>query len=136
MPSATRDINLPETLTLLRQKLSQKAKQEPKFRFYALYDRIYRRDTLLAAWWLVLANRGAPGIDGVTVDEIVATDESLGAFLDEIQEALRTKQYQPSPVMYNSNIASALPRSAAFCCRRKPALADAATPNVVRSARK
>jgi hypothetical protein len=72
----------------------------------------------------------------MTVDEIVATDESLGAFLDEIQEALRTKQYQPSPVMYNSNIASALPRSAAFCCRRKPALADAATPNVVRSARK
>ena len=98
MPSAIRDINLPETLTLLRQKLSQKAKQEPKFRFYALYDRIYRRDTLLAAWWLVLANRGAPGIDGVTVDEIVATDESLGAFLDEIQEALRTKRYQPSPV--------------------------------------
>jgi RNA-directed DNA polymerase len=98
VPVAIRGIRLPEKLTLLRQKLSQKAKQEPRFRFYALYDRIYRRDTLLAAWWLVLANRGAPGIDGVTVDEIVATDESLNAFLDEIQEALRTKQYRPDPV--------------------------------------
>jgi RNA-directed DNA polymerase len=98
VPEAIRGIYLPETLTLLRQKLSQKAKQEPRFRFYALYDRIYRRDTLLAAWWLVLANKGAPGIDGVTVEEIVATDDSLGAFLDEIQEALRTKQYRPDPV--------------------------------------
>src|SRR5262249_13876880 len=93
-----RAVALPATLTLLRQELNQKAKQEPRFRFYALYDRIYRRDTLLAAWWLVLANKGAAGIDGVTVEAIAATDEGVTAFLDDLQEALRTKQYRPHPV--------------------------------------
>jgi RNA-directed DNA polymerase len=86
------------TLTLLRRKLSQKAKQEPKFRFYALYDRLYRRDTLQTAWCLVLGNKGAAGIDGVTVQEIGASEETVTAFLDEIQEALRTKQYKPNHV--------------------------------------
>jgi hypothetical protein len=85
-------------LTLLRRKLSQKAKQEPQFRFYTLYDRIWRRDTLETAWCLVLENRGAAGIDGVTVDAIFATEETVNAFLDEIQEALRSHQYRPDPV--------------------------------------
>lgn len=89
---------LSPTLTLLRRKLSQKAKQEPRFRFYVLYDRIWRRDTLETAWHLVLANKGAAGIDGVQIDEIFATEEAVTAFLDEIQEALRTKQYRPDPV--------------------------------------
>jgi RNA-directed DNA polymerase len=89
-------------LSLLRQKLSQKAKQEPKFRFYALYDRIYRWDTLVTAWNQVASNRGAAGVDGVTIQQIVGSgdDETSGLvdFLIELQKELQEKRYQPQPV--------------------------------------
>ena len=89
---------LPAKLSLLRQKLSHKAKQEPRFRFYALYDRIYRLDTLAAAWDLVCANGGAPGSDGVTIEQIVDSVGGPLALVQELQEELRTKRYQPQPV--------------------------------------
>jgi RNA-directed DNA polymerase len=89
---------IPEKLSLLRQKLSQKAKQEPKFRFYTLYDRITRWDTLTTAWLLVRRNHGAPGSDGVSFEQIESSAGGAAAFLKQLQQELQAKQYQPLPV--------------------------------------
>ena len=91
-------IQLPAKLTTLRQRLYRKAKLEPKFRFYALYDRIYRRDVLSSAYRIARANKGKAGVDGASFEDIEASPGGVEGFLGEIQESLRTKTYRPSAV--------------------------------------
>lgn len=92
------ETGLSPSLSSLRQKLGQKAEQEPKFRFYSLYDKISRSDTLQAAWKRVRANKGAPGVDRVSFEAIEAGEEGAQGFVADIQKALRTKTYKPAPV--------------------------------------
>jgi len=89
---------LPEKVFALRQTLYLKAKREPAFRFYALYDRIYRRDVLAAAWDQVAANDGAPGVDGLSIEQVQKSQHGVVGFLNEIHQSLKDRTYQPQPV--------------------------------------
>lgn len=87
---------LPEQLAVWRQKLSRKAKQEKRFRFYSLYGLVSHPVTLRAAWEQVKANRGAAGVDKVSIEQVKAGGEEV--FLAEIEAALRGRTYRPQPV--------------------------------------
>ena len=90
-------LTTPDNIRTLQRKLYRKAKQEPAFRFYALYDKVCRTDILSHAYHLVLANKGSAGIDGITF-KAIRENEGETAFLAELQEALRGKTYEVSPV--------------------------------------
>lgn len=91
---------MPPKLAALRFKLGQKAKQEPEFRFYALYGHLLRVDVLETALATVAARKGCetPGVDGVTMHHIVNAEGGAAAFLANIREELRVKTYRPQPV--------------------------------------
>lgn len=95
---SVREALLPLKLRELRAKLSAKAKREPKFRFYSLYGHLCQPWVLQAAWAQVRANRGAPGVDGVSIEQIERSEESVTALLAEIEQMLRTRTYRPGPV--------------------------------------
>jgi len=90
-------LTTPEKIRTLQRKLYLKAKQEPAYRFHALYDKVYRADILSHAYNLVRANKGSAGIDGRTF-EAIELAEGVTAFLAELEEALRSKTYKPDPV--------------------------------------
>ena len=90
--------NLPEKVFLLRQKLYLKAKREPGFRFYTLYEAVCRSDVLLAAWERVAANDGAPGVDGVSIEQVQNSEHGVSGFLSEIEQSLKTRTYKPQAV--------------------------------------
>lgn len=86
----------PPKLRRLQEALYTKAKQEPAYRFYLLYDKVYRRDILAHAYALSKQRGGAPGVDGVTFEDIEAAGRE--PWLAAVQEALRTETYRPQPV--------------------------------------
>ena len=86
----------PEKIRTLQRKLYRKAKTEPAFRFYLLYDKIYREDILCHAYALARANAGAPGVDGMTFAAIEAL--GLDGWLAGLREELISKTYRPDPV--------------------------------------
>ena len=86
-------LSTPEAIRTLQRKLYTKAKQDTAYRFYALYDKVWRADILKHAWRLVRANQGSPGVDGMSF-EAIEQEIGIDAFLAELAQDLRQKTYQ------------------------------------------
>ena len=91
-------LETPEKIRELQRRLYRKAKQEKEYRFYLLYDKVYRMDILSHAYRLVRANKGAPGIDGETFEEIEEREGGAERYLEEIAGELKRKEYKPQAV--------------------------------------
>lgn len=89
---------MPLKLVTWRQTLSEKAKQEKKYRFYSLYSLVTHPDTLRWAWKLVRRNQGAPGVDRVTFRQIEQQEGGVERFLGELEKELKEKTYRAKPV--------------------------------------
>ena len=89
-------LQTPDAIRTLQRKLYGKAKAEPGFRFYILYDKVWRADILAHAYDLARANKGAPGVDGTTFEQIETA--GLENWLIRLGEDLRTKTYRCQPV--------------------------------------
>ena len=89
-------LTTPDKIRNLQRKLCCKAKAEPTFRFYLLYDNICREDILVHAYRLARVNAGAPGVDGMTFARI--EEQGLEAWLAGLRAELVSKTYRPDPV--------------------------------------
>ena len=89
-------LRAPESVQKLQTALHAKAKEMPTYRFYTLYDKLYREDVLAHAWRLAKANGGAAGVDGQTFPSI--EEYGVERWLGELAEDLRKKTYRPQPV--------------------------------------
>ena len=89
-------LGTPESVRKLQRALYAKAKAEPAYRFYALYDKIYRKDVLGWAWGCCRANGGSPGVDGQSLAGIEAA--GVEPWLEQVAQELRTKTYRPQAV--------------------------------------
>ena len=89
-------LGTPLKLQRLQEALYTKAKREPAYRFYLLYDKVYRADILAHAYALSWQHGGAPGVDGVTFEDIEGAGRER--WLAAVQEALRAERYRPQPV--------------------------------------
>jgi RNA-directed DNA polymerase len=96
--TTVKGIKYPKTLISLREKLGQKAKCEPKFRFYSLYGHLMRKDVLQVAWKITRKNNGVPGIDKLAFKELESSKGGVEKFLGAIEETLRNKTYRPDAV--------------------------------------
>ena len=90
------DLTTPVSVQKLRTALHAKAKAQPEFRFYALYDKVWRADILNYAWGCCKANRGAAGVDGQEFADIEAY--GLERWLGELAQALREQKYRAEAV--------------------------------------
>src|SRR6056297_1221085 len=92
----TVSLSPPEKVRKLQQTLHEKAEANPTYRFYALYDKLHRRDVLEYAWKCCRANGGKPGVDGITFEQIERAGTE--SWLDAVAEELRAKTYRPEAV--------------------------------------
>lgn len=90
------NLSNPKSVQKLQTALHAKAKAEAEFRFYALYDKIYREDILAHAYAQCRANKGAPGVDGQDFSNIEAY--GVERWLGELALALREETYRPEPI--------------------------------------
>ena len=89
-------LETPEKIRSLQTKLYAKAKAEPAYRFYLLYDKVYREDILTHAYRLARRNNGAPGVDGVRFEDMEAS--GLEEWMAGLRKELRAETYRPQPV--------------------------------------
>ena len=94
----SQEIQTPEKVRKLQRALYRKAKAQPQYRFWSLYGELSRSDLLEHALKLVARNGGAPGVDGQTIADITAREETRHQWLRELQKEIQDKTYRPAPV--------------------------------------